>query len=212
MDGEDDQPQLSAAALAALKEFMEEKEQQPTEKDGVPFVPADWGLAQFWYTKETADLLADEAIRVADGGKIACLCAPSAFRALYPKYEKSFVFEVDERFNVFGDRFFRYDLFEWPPVYSPDLKGTFDCCIIDPPHLNADTLSKVVDMVKWLSRKEDSPVIVLTGAVMEDDVFKLLKARRTKWDPEHDDTIQNPFACYTNFASERFGGWVAPTD
>ena len=59
-------------------------------------------LMQFWYTDETAERVADEVVRMSEGGKIACLACPSLFRKLEEKHPsaKAFLFEFDSRFEV----------------------------------------------------------------------------------------------------------------
>ena len=60
------------------------------------------GWLQFWYTDETADRVAKEMVRVANGGSIACMACPSLFRKLREKHpeQKSRLFEFDTRFEV----------------------------------------------------------------------------------------------------------------
>ena len=57
---------------------------------------------QFWYTDETADRVAKEMVRVANGGSIACMACPSLFRKLREKHpeQQSHLFEFDTRFEV----------------------------------------------------------------------------------------------------------------
>ena len=57
---------------------------------------------QFWYTEETAQLVAEEVVKVAAGGSIACLACPSLFRQLRKSFPdvKTQLFEFDSRFEV----------------------------------------------------------------------------------------------------------------
>eukprot|EP00668_Euglena_longa_P029515 GGOE01036866.1.p1 GENE.GGOE01036866.1~~GGOE01036866.1.p1 ORF type:complete len:218 (+),score=56.77 GGOE01036866.1:24-656(+) len=209
MDDDDDVPQLSAAALAALAEVYQERQSAPVEEDGVPYFPPDWGLAQFWYDKDTADLIATEAAEQAKGGRVACLCTPTLFRALAGRgYQEAFLFDVDSRFHAFGGHFVMYDLFEGVGQFDASLEGTFDCIVLDPPRINRDVLAKAAEHARWLSRSPNTATIAVTGAVLEEAVKDIFQARRTKWDPTHSCTIQNPFACYTNYPSARFQGWI----
>ncbi|XP_078480117.1 EEF1A lysine methyltransferase 1 [Lampetra planeri] len=87
-DDDDDEPRLSAHALAALREFYAEQGEKEAAgevgaraEDEDP--PENWQLSQFWYTEETAAALAREAVDAAGPqGRVACVCAPSVFRAL----------------------------------------------------------------------------------------------------------------------------------
>jgi EEF1A lysine methyltransferase 1 len=115
---EDDQPQLSAAALEALKEFL--TEQQGPEPDagegegGMELVAEDWRLSQFWYDDRTARTLVEEVIRLASpsaglgaAGAVACIACPT----LYAYLKKSDpgvptqLLEYDERFGLYGGDF-----------------------------------------------------------------------------------------------------------
>lgn len=49
--------------------------------------------------------------------------------------------EFDKRFEVFKNEFVFYD-FENPIRLPAELKGTFDCVIVDPPFLSEDCQTK----------------------------------------------------------------------
>ena len=88
---DDDIPQLSTNALAALQEFLQERQaqqemeavdvaettddpqqQQQQQQQELRHVSEDWQLSQFWYTESTALALAREALAAAgDDGQIA---------------------------------------------------------------------------------------------------------------------------------------------
>ena len=57
---------------------------------------------QFWYTEETARLVAAEVVEAAGGGSIACLACPSLFRQLQTQFPNvsTHLFEYDPRFEV----------------------------------------------------------------------------------------------------------------
>jgi len=101
-DDNDDIPQLSANALAALQEFLQERQAQqeeeeeeeisaaaancqiedPSQKE-LRHVSEDWQLSQFWYTESTAASLAKEALTAAgDQGRIACVSCPTLYKAI----------------------------------------------------------------------------------------------------------------------------------
>ena len=99
-DDETDGPlSLPADTQAILDGFLRNKREAAADKD--PFAE-DWGLSQFWYTKETASKVAAEAARAAKGGRIACLACPSLFRALQEQHPDAAatVFEFDRRFEA----------------------------------------------------------------------------------------------------------------
>jgi EEF1A lysine methyltransferase 1 len=144
---EDDQPQLSAAALEALKEFL--TEQQGPEPDagegegGVELVAEDWRLSQFWYDDRTARTLVEEVIRLASpsaglgaAGAVACIACPT----LYAYLKKSDpgvptqLLEYDERFGQYGGDFTFYD-YNRPEELPPAMKHAYRVVVADPPYL-----------------------------------------------------------------------------
>lgn len=46
-----------------------------------------------------------------------------------------------------------------------------------------------------------APLLVLSGAVMEEEAAKLLGVKMCKFIPEHTRTLGNEFRCYVNYAS-----------
>ena len=106
----DDELQLSSSTLAALNEFLKEKNEADTRFEAMKKAAheesdkaaelakqfnmdnfrEDWQLSQFWYDLETRNRLAKEALdQTLDNGIIGCLCSPSAFVAL----KVAFLFE-----------------------------------------------------------------------------------------------------------------------
>ena len=102
MDDDDDAPQLSAETFAALKEFYQEEDQREAMKNSaapdedIEAFSEDWNLSQFWYDRDTSEILAKECVRVAGAqGKIACISAPSAYiaiRKLFPAAKGNVIF------------------------------------------------------------------------------------------------------------------------
>ena len=92
-DSDDDTPpQLSAAALAALGAFYQEREEAEKRfrelaaaaEDafvvGTKAIAEDWQLSQFWYDDATAETLARLSLKHAgNDGLILCISAPTAF-------------------------------------------------------------------------------------------------------------------------------------
>ncbi|XP_033265254.1 EEF1A lysine methyltransferase 1 isoform X1 [Orcinus orca] len=72
---DEDLPQLSSHALAALQEFYAEQKQYTDlggdDKYNIGIIEENWQLSQFWYTPETALRLAEEAVAAAgEGGSL----------------------------------------------------------------------------------------------------------------------------------------------
>ena len=126
----------------------------------------DWNASQFWYSDETAMVLARQLLEGAtDETRIAVVSAPSAFIQLKNLLVSGAVgvgkemhadlrqnsgevkcrpqiklLEYDERFAVFKE-FVRYD-FEKAIQLPAELKGSFDVIICDPPFLSQDCQTK----------------------------------------------------------------------
>ncbi|KAI0106338.1 putative N6-adenine methyltransferase-domain-containing protein [Hypoxylon sp. NC0597] len=234
-DSDDEPITLSSHALAALQEFYGERDAhadkfeklkaaaeeqhagaQPLSMDAFT---EDWNESQFWYSDETATLLAKQLLDgVREDEVIAVVSAPSVFVALknllntdasVPKPGKLYLLEHDQRFSVFPEFIF-YD-FQQPIKLPAHLKGAVDRIICDPPFLSEDCQTKAALTVRWMSRpssgadSHSSPhrrLIVCTGERMETLVTKLYRsfgARTTTYEPRHARGLSNEFYCYANF-------------
>ncbi|XP_048388181.1 EEF1A lysine methyltransferase 1 [Stegostoma tigrinum] len=205
-DSDDDNDiQLSAHALAALREFQ--LEQQKKQYAGLNnyatgSIDEDWQLSQFWYNDETALRLAQEAIEASGhNGKIACISTPSVYQKLKQLWNGEFsavLLEYDRRFSVYGNEFVFYD-YNNPMNLHEDLQPhSCDIVIVDPPYLSEECLSKITLTVKYLTKGK---ILLCTGAIMEDLAAKLLSVKMCKFLPKHNQNLANEFCCYTNYES-----------
>ncbi|KAI8627504.1 putative N6-adenine methyltransferase-domain-containing protein [Xylariaceae sp. FL1651] len=231
-DRNGDDRTLSASSLAALQEFYSERDAH-TEKfeklkaqveadhqDRAAGGPApelsihafteDWNESQFWYSDETANLLANQLLEGArDDSVIAVVSTPSVFVALRniiasteytgPK-PKTYLLEHDRRFAVFPEFLF-YD-FAQPFKLPAYLKGTVDRMICDGPFLSEDCQTKIAMTMRWLARGSNPRVLVCTGERMETLVNRLyrpLGVKTTTYEPVHRGGLKNEFYCYANF-------------
>ncbi|MCI4378293.1 hypothetical protein PGIGA_G00214290 [Pangasianodon gigas] len=208
---DDDVPQLSAAALAALQEFYAEKEaghSALTHSYTVGTIKEDWRMSQFWYSEETATRLAEEAIQQAGKqGRIACISAPSVYQKLKQLESENVdgslcvsavLLEFDRRFAAYGDEFIFYDYNN--PLCLPEdvLPQSFDIVIADPPYLSEECLSKVALTVKYLTK---SKILLCTGAIMEEHAGRLMDVKICSYLPKHNHNLANEFRCYVNYES-----------
>ncbi|EDM14351.1 similar to RIKEN cDNA 2510005D08 (predicted), isoform CRA_a [Rattus norvegicus] len=185
-DSEDDDiPQLSSHTLAALQEFYAEQKQTINpggdDKYNVGVIEENWQLSQFWYSQDTALRLAQEAINaVGEGGRIACVSAPSVYQKLRELRREDisvYIFEYDRRFAIYGDEFIFYDYnnpLDLPEGVAPH---SFDIVVADPPYLSEEC------------------------AIMEEQAAQLLGVKVCKFIPEHSRNLANEFRCYTNYDS-----------
>ncbi|KAM5288145.1 EEF1A lysine methyltransferase 1 [Ctenodactylus gundi] len=203
---DDDPPQLSAHTIAALQEFYAEQKQHTDpgvdDRYNIGVIEENWQLSQFWYSRETALRLAQEAIAaVGDGGRIACVSAPSVYQMLRELHRdgiSAYIFEYDRRFAVYGEEFIFYDYnnpLDLPEKVTP---YGFDIVIADPPYLSEECLRKTADTIKYLTRAK---ILLCTGAVMEALAAQLLGVKMCTFIPKHTRNLANEFRCYVNYDS-----------
>ena len=203
--GDESGMELSASTAALLMEFMNEKHQNLAKNnfnDGFDMgnFDEDWQLSQFWYTSETAKILATEAHC---DGTVGFISSPSAYVAYKQLYGgenggDSYLFEFDLRFGRFKD--FEYYDYNNPDTIRQDLKGKFNCLVIDPPFLSEECFGKTMQTVKLLGRK-DCKYIICTGQVMEGLAKTLANANLVKFQPRHEKGLSNDFSCFINYDS-----------
>ncbi|XP_029980614.1 EEF1A lysine methyltransferase 1 isoform X2 [Sphaeramia orbicularis] len=206
-DSDDDIPTLSAHTLAALQEFYSENmvNQAPSDQYAVGAMEEDWGMSQFWYSDDTAARLTEELIHEAgEGGRIACVSAPSVYQKLKQGVVdgsdrvSSVVLEFDHRFAAYGDEFIFYDYNEPLSLPSNVAPQSFDIVLADPPYLSEECLSKVSKTIQFLSKGK---VLLCTGAIMENIAKDLLGVKMCSFLPQHKRNLSNEFRCFVNYPS-----------
>ncbi|KAI5863593.1 putative N6-adenine methyltransferase-domain-containing protein [Durotheca rogersii] len=239
-DSDDEAITLSSHALAALHEFYNERdahvdkfeklkvaaeEQHETGKKqqaqlSMDLFTEDWNESQFWYSDETATVLAKQLLDgVSEHEVVAVVSAPSVFVALKnllneadeasPRPKKVYLLEHDHRFAVFPEFVF-YD-FNHPTKLPVELKGGVDRVICDPPFLSEDCQTKTALTVRWMSRPAPGPhprLIVCTGERMESlitqKLYRSSGALTTTYEPRHARGLGNEFYCYANFECDEW--------
>ncbi|KAJ2524471.1 Protein-lysine N-methyltransferase efm5 [Coemansia sp. RSA 2049] len=219
-----DAPSLSADTLAALQSFLQEKQELDDQfaklqenaedmfnewkKITMDYFQEDWQLSQFWYDDTTADFLAARALEntSSDDDYVAFISSPTAyvaFRNMAPERSNAFIFEFDQRFDVFKDQYVLYN-FNKPLDFAraSELKGKFKFFVADPPFLNKECLSQTIETVRFLAA-DDAKIMINTGAVMEDVAKDLVGARITGFNPAHRGGLSNEFRCYSTFEDEK---------
>ncbi|EFW99757.1 n-6 adenine-specific DNA methyltransferase 2 [Grosmannia clavigera kw1407] len=234
----DDELTLSASAMDALRAFYSERddhvkrfadlqsaadaaaEEKPVVLSMDTFTE-DWNKSQFWYSDDTAQLLARQLIQGTDASSsIVVISAPSVFVALknlvsaLPSDERPglLLLEHDDRFTVFGSEYIFYD-FNKPTKLprSAALRASADRIVCDPPFLSQDCQTKAALTVRWLS-KPTARVAVSTGERMEslvtDKLYRAQGVRTTSFVPLHAHGLGNDFCCYANFEGDEWT-WLA---
>ena len=140
--------------------------------------------------------------------------------------------EFDERYSCRGDFSF-YDYNE-PQRVPEALHGAFDVVVADPPYLAEECLVKTAEYVathrrprhvqsadaflavalairtvRLLQRRPDSPVLLLTGAIMQLVAERALGCRPCVFRPQHSSKLGNDFYLYASYDAVRLGGWDA---
>merc|ERR1719350_1211995 len=205
-------PQLSAETFSALSEFYKEQEERESQQSEARALvdsgediewKEDWQLSQFWYSEETAASLARAVTKcVEGGGRVACLSAPTLYRACIKLDRNSDdvkfdLFEYDKRFAAYGSAFHFYD-YKSPLDINRGLREQFDLVFADPPFLSEECLTKTMVTVKFLS-KEQGKVVLCTGAIMADLANRLAGLTVCKFTPVHQNSLSNPFQCFASF-------------
>ena len=216
-DQDDDMPQLSVETFSALSEFYKEQEDRESQQREVRALvesgediewKEDWQLSQFWYSEETAVSLARAVAKcVEGGGRVACLSAPTLYKACIKLDSKSDnvnfdLFEYDKRFAAYGSAFHFYD-YKSPLDIDRDLREQFDLVFADPPFLSEECLTKTMVTVKFLA-KDGAKLLLCTGAVMAQLADRLAGLKVCKFDPVHQNSLSNPFQCFANFDLDQY--------
>ncbi|KAL8697499.1 MAG: hypothetical protein Q9224_002281 [Gallowayella concinna] len=211
-DEEDDMPKLSADTLAILGDFYSERAQNEKQFEDLKSQTAqdrletplsmtmfseDWNASQFWYSDETAILLAEQLLKDSTNNtRIAIVSAPSVFIQIKNRLELTgnegsvsdtpqvTLLEFDQRFSVFKE-FVHYDF--QSPIKLPGERARL---------VSVDLALTTI--------AAEAQVVVCTGERMEELVHKLYRGiRTTTFRPKHaQGRLSNDFRCYANFESE----------
>ena len=245
MSGSDseDELALSAHALAALQEFRQEEQQRQEQferlyretdeefqkkkkQEGMNLFKEDWQLSQFWYSDETANLLADALLEGADEDTvIAIVSAPSVYAAIQKKpadevpTQHIYLLEFDKRFELLaGESHFVFYDYNNPLEYDDKdgaLRGKVDRLIIDPPFLNEDCQGNSAKTAHSLLAPDTGALtkngvakhrlVSCTGERMHEIIARVYpKTHMTTFLPEHANGLSNEFRCYADF---EWRGW-----
>ncbi|CAH0690385.1 unnamed protein product [Spodoptera exigua] len=209
MDADDDDvPALSAETFAALQEFYAEQQKRQEILDKLEadnklkeniLFDENWQLSQFWYDEATVQALVRVIDKTLDaGGRVALISCPTLFvpvkRQLGDKATVTLL-EYDRRFEVHAPDFVFYD-YNCPDKLPPELLGSYDLVVADPPFLSEECITKTSQTIKLMAKDK---IIVCTGAIMKDKVKELLGLDLCEFQPHHRNNLANEFSCYANF-------------
>ncbi|XP_020299146.1 protein-lysine N-methyltransferase n6amt2 isoform X2 [Pseudomyrmex gracilis] len=211
MSDSDDQPQLNSSTIAALEQFLRDKQERENllkhmcEKDQTldVLLDEDWQLSQFWYNNETIETFVRGALNsTTEDGQIALISCPTLYKKLKQECGKRRIvlFEYDSRFKMYGMDFIQYD-YKFPLDLPRDMSSQFDLVIADPPFLSDECLTKTAVTIKFLTKKH---IVLCTGAIMTELAEKLLNVKKCDFIPGHKNNLANEFYCYSNFEFDKF--------
>lgn len=201
---DNDMPCLSWQAVAALQEFLLEKEEEEE-------VSEDWRLSQFWYSATTAKVVAEELQRLSrqTGSAVACIACPTLYLRLKRCSTdiQAQIFEFDKRFEKYGTDYIFYD-YNQPEELPFAYQHKFEVVVADPPYLSDECLSKISKTMKLLGNQKNVFFLLLTGKVQQELAAKLLNLRPCRFRPTHRNKLGNEFMLFTNYDPEdRLDGW-----
>ncbi|KAF0686353.1 Aste57867_21855 [Aphanomyces stellatus] len=201
--------ELSAETLAALQAHLAEAKLNEDNE-----VSEDFRLSQFWYDQRTGDELAEEAQEKSNGGPIAFVSTPAAFKALkalYPERKDVYLFEFDHRFEEKYPMEFAFYDYNTPVDIDVKFHHFFDYVLVDPPYLNTNCMSKFATTMRLLSKNVDAQGVIhtpnafITAQMLRQDIFKDLGFTPSGFVPTFESKLSNHFLTYTNYESDRFG-------
>lgn len=91
--------------------------------------------------------------------------------------------------------FIFYD-YNHPDKLPPDIEGSYNLVVADPPFLSEECVTKTSQTIKLLTKEK---IVFCTGAVMKELVEKLLELKCCQFQPHHRNNLANEFSCYANF-------------
>ncbi|KAH3673315.1 hypothetical protein WICMUC_003775 [Wickerhamomyces mucosus] len=189
---------------------------------GMSLFQEDWQLSQFWYSDQTADILADELLEGADEETVICIAsAPSVYAAIKKRDQSKlptkqiYLLEFDKRFAVLAkDKFGFYD-YNNPLEVLPGLKGKVNRLLIDPPFLQDDCQIKSSQTAHALLSDDKTSktkngvlkyrLISCTGERMKDIIKEVYTdTKPTDFYPEHANGLSNEFFCYASYEGKNW--------
>eukprot|EP01139_Manchomonas_bermudensis_P000561 Amastigsp_a619_32.p1 type:complete len:186 gc:universal Amastigsp_a619_32:66-623(+) len=156
---------------------------------------------QYWYSAATIALLVDEAREF--GTAVACVSTPSVFFSLKDRtlMANSRVFDIDEQWASTPE-FVRYDYKE-PTALSPDLRGSFDFIVVDPPFITRDVWELYAQTVRFLM-KPGARLLLSSVAENEAMLHELLGVSRVVFQPSIPHLVYQ-YSLFANYESPRLG-------
>ncbi|ODV98095.1 hypothetical protein PACTADRAFT_47917 [Pachysolen tannophilus NRRL Y-2460] len=213
--------QFEKLSLQAEKDYEDLQQEKPSASMTIDDFKEDWQLSQFWYSDQTADILADALLEGADEDTVICIAsAPSVYAAIAKRPRESlptkhiYLLEFDKRFGILaGSKHFSFYDYKNPTTIPEHLRNKVDRILIDPPFLEKDCQIKSSISARTLLKKDKTSktkngdlkykFISCTGERMQDLIKKIYPdSHITTFFPEHKNGLSNEFRCYASFECE----------
>ena len=209
----EDELKLSSNSLAALQEFLQEREKLEAkfkrldEQKEIDFnvFKEDWQLSQFWYSEDFATTLGELIIsQTRSKNHVALISCPTAyFHMKSTKFKQLHTFDLNLSLFEFDRRFEKYSEFNFYDYNDPlnlnaSMKSKFDLVCVDPPFLSAECWEKVIKTIEFVM-KRNAKIIACTGLVMAPLLKEKLGLSALPIEVKHSNGLSNEFGCFGNF-------------
>mmetsp|Transcript_58980 Transcript_58980/g.140827 ORF Transcript_58980/g.140827 Transcript_58980/m.140827 type:complete len:184 (+) Transcript_58980:113-664(+) len=161
-------------------------------------------LNQYWYSERTIEALVAELVDLGVE-RIAFVSTPSLYFALPDgaAKEHSKFFDIDKDM-VAHPNGVQYD-FNSPEAFPDELRGFFQCVVVDPPFITRDAYEKYARTVKLLLPEDGSGKIVLSTIAENAGMLEeLLGVRMQAFQPSIPNLVYQ-YNMFCNYDSERLG-------
>ncbi|XP_023288232.1 EEF1A lysine methyltransferase 1 isoform X1 [Orussus abietinus] len=227
-ESDEEVPQLSAATLAVLQEFYQEREEHENKLKNIveqnqileATFEEDWQLSQFWYDKDTIDTFVKGALNYTPpNGRIALVSCPSLYsqmKKLAGDRQGTFFYCLCDgiQISIYTCFLLTVILFEYDQRFAVfgsdyipfDYKSPLDI----PRHMSSH-FDLVIADPPFLSEEcltksavaikflSMEKIVLCTGAIMADLANRLLDLKKCDFTPKHKNNLGNEFWCYSNF-------------
>eukprot|EP00931_Biecheleriopsis_adriatica_P092282 TRINITY_DN66105_c0_g1_i1.p1 TRINITY_DN66105_c0_g1~~TRINITY_DN66105_c0_g1_i1.p1 ORF type:complete len:395 (+),score=107.43 TRINITY_DN66105_c0_g1_i1:46-1185(+) len=155
-------------------------------------------LNQYWFSPATVAAFVAEICDA--GGSAALVSSPSVFFSLPEEVrQRSKVLDFDRQWE--SDPGFVFYDFNEPENLPPDLRGSFDFVLIDPPFITREVWEKYAATARFL-RRDGAKLLCTTIAESESMMFELLSVRPVLFRPSIPNLVYQ-YSIYLNYQSDR---------
>ncbi|TMW68253.1 hypothetical protein Poli38472_005721 [Pythium oligandrum] len=160
-------------------------------------------LNQYWYSKATVDVLAEEVLaQTKDGDRCGFLSTPSVYFAVKAKLKGSrelILLDIDDKFATEGESFIRFD-FQQPRDIPARIHHSIDFVLIDPPFITKEVWERYAESSRLLLRPTTGKALLSTIEENEMLLHSLLGCRIQRFKPSIPHLVYQ-YALFANYDS-----------